>query len=135
MGLDVRNPAQREVAHPPSVPGLLPKLVVGAANEDVEPIRASRHRSGPAQDGGPEILGRSTISCRCTPDAAWSDRLLGRKTSSLFTPQEATLGPALKEPPRSSQSLHCGLLSDGAAENVAGRSLDGFGRAAWSPGR
>ena len=33
----------------------------------------------------------------------------------------------LKEPPRSSQSVHRGTLSDGAAENVAGRSLGGFG--------
>src|SRR4029450_6472414 len=51
------------------------------------------------------------------------------KTSSLFTLQEVTLGPALKEPPRSSQSLHCGLLPDGAAENVAGHSLNGLGGA------
>ena len=58
------------------------------------------------------------------------------KTSSLFTLQAATLGPALKVPPDHSSRLHCGLLPDGAAENVAGRSLNGFGggavaRAVW----
>ena len=49
------------------------------------------------------------------------------KTSSRFTLQDATLGPALKEPPRSSQSLHWGPPSDGVGERVADGSLDGPG--------
>jgi hypothetical protein len=49
------------------------------------------------------------------------------KTSSRFALQEATLGPALKEPPRSSQSLHCGPLADGVGDEVTGRLVDGLG--------
>jgi hypothetical protein len=59
------------------------------------------------------------------------------KTSSLFTLQEATLGPALKEPPRSSQSLHCGPLADNAGDGTANGSLDepGSGVLARAVGR
>ena len=41
VGTRRQDSAKGDVVHPPSVPGLVPKLVVGTANEDVEPIRAS----------------------------------------------------------------------------------------------
>jgi hypothetical protein len=48
-------------------------------------------------------------------------------TSNLLTLQEVTLGPALKKPPRSSQSLHCGPLSGGVVEGVGGEFPEGLG--------
>ena len=59
------------------------------------------------------------------------------KTSSRFTLQEVTLGPALKEPPRSSQSLHCEPVSDTVGEGVADGALDRLGgdAVARAPGR
>ena len=104
----------------------MPKLVVGTANEDVEPIRASRHRCGPAYDGGTEILRRIPIRAVVCP---MQHGLAGRSDEDV-QPVHAPGGHArsrVEGAARSFQSLHCGLLPDGAAENVAGRSLNGFG--------
>src|SRR4249920_3474769 len=88
-------------------------------------------RSGPrATAPGPPTMEapRSSAGYHVLPSYArcsmvWAPRA---KTSNLFILQEATLGPALKEPPRSSHSLHCGPLSDGVAEGVAGGLLEGL---------
>jgi hypothetical protein len=57
------------------------------------------------------------------------------KTSSLPALHDATLGPALKEPPRSFQSLHCGTVSSGVGGNAGGGSWeagrDGVGLASY----
>jgi hypothetical protein len=49
------------------------------------------------------------------------------KTSSLFALQEATLGPALNAPPRSSHSLYREPCGDEVGDGVVGSSLAGRG--------
>jgi hypothetical protein len=50
-----------------------------------------------------------------------------------LTLQDVTLGPALKEPPRSSQSLHCGLFSGGVVEGVGGDFPERLGAGVVAP--
>jgi hypothetical protein len=121
------KPAQREVADPRSTSkGPLPKLVIGAADEDVDPLGPPRYGSGTARDGRTKIIRR-------VPGIALvhlvHQGLAGpwAKTSSLSTPQEATLGAEVYGPPRSSQSLHSGPVGAGLGDGVAVLVLVGDG--------
>jgi hypothetical protein len=101
-------------------------------------LRKRSSRSGPQEDTAmsewspPPRSRVSATSSRCTTSGRGGCRGRGKdadqvraKTSSLFALQEATLGPALNAPPRSSHSLHRGLCGDEVGDGVVGSSLAG----------
>jgi hypothetical protein len=102
------------------------------------PLRKRSSRSGPQRTlqcrKGVRHLGRESPPLRAVVRllvevvVAAAEKYVDQvraKMSSLFALQEATLGPALNAPPRSSHSLHRGPCGDEVGDGVVGSSLAG----------
>ena len=92
---------------PPSVPGLSRSWLSAPRTNDLEPVGSARYGCRAPTMAAP----RSSAGYHFAPLYARCSMICPAprvKTSSRFGLHDATLGPALNEPPRSSQSLHRG---------------------------